>query len=122
MIGNLQSLLHSKQIELTLKGKKNHFNVKLLSGYGLSLSLKNSKIILKNGHDPFIGSQETEEWFITNIPYEKIVISGTGYVSVDAITLLCNHYKNVIIVDKAKTPIFYKRGMQESSPLKVCMP
>ena len=34
---------------MTLKEKQNHYNVKLLSDYDLSVLLKNSKIILKNG-------------------------------------------------------------------------
>lgn len=100
---------------MTLKGKKNYFSVKLLSGYGLSISLKNGKIILKNGHDSFTDSQDVEEWFIINIPYEKIVISGTGYVSVDVITLLCDHYKNVIIVDTYGKSITFINDMMESS-------
>ncbi len=38
---------------LTLKDHKNHFNVKFLKGYGHSISVNNSKLILKDGHDPF---------------------------------------------------------------------
>jgi len=38
--------------ELTLKGKKNHYNVKLLRGYGVSINLKDNKVILKNGLPP----------------------------------------------------------------------
>jgi len=34
---------------MTLQSKKNHYNVKLLRGYGISINLKNNKIILKNG-------------------------------------------------------------------------
>jgi CRISPR-associated protein Cas1 len=34
---------------MTLKGKKNHYNVKLLKGYGVSISLKNKKKCLKGG-------------------------------------------------------------------------
>lgn len=75
-------------IDITLKGKKNHYNVKFLKGYGHSVSLKNNKIILKNGLDPFSQSQEQEEWFITNLPYEKIVLSGKGYISTEALSLL----------------------------------
>ncbi len=32
---------------MTLKGQNNHFNVKFLKGYGFSISVKNSKIVLK---------------------------------------------------------------------------
>lgn len=84
---------------MTLKGKKNHYNVKLLRGYGVSINVKENRICLKGGRDPFTGRQESEEWFITQIPYEKIVISGKGYVSTDAIELLSRHNVNVILLD-----------------------
>ena len=63
---------------MTLAGQRNHYNVKFLKGYGHSVSVKNSKIILKDGHDPF-SEPETEKWFVKNMPYEKIVLSGKGY-------------------------------------------
>ncbi|MEK0336444.1 MAG: hypothetical protein QQN41_03300 [Nitrosopumilus sp.] len=43
------------------KKKRNHYNVKLLRGYGVSITLKNSKIILKNGSHDVTGEQEKEE-------------------------------------------------------------
>jgi len=48
---------------LTIKEKRNHYNVKLLRGYRVSISLKNSKIIPKNGSYDVTGKQEKEEWF-----------------------------------------------------------
>jgi len=63
---------------LILKEKRNHYNVKLLRGYGVSISLKNSKIILKNGSHPSTGESKSEEWFVNQMPYEKIVISSKG--------------------------------------------
>jgi hypothetical protein len=38
---------------MTLKDHKNHYNVKFLKGYGLSINVKDSKIVLKNNYDPF---------------------------------------------------------------------
>ncbi|MEK6929820.1 MAG: hypothetical protein AABZ42_04035 [Thermoproteota archaeon] len=58
---------------MTLKGKKNHYNVKFLKGYGRSISVKDSKLILKDCHDPF-SEPQVESWYIKNMPYEKIVI------------------------------------------------
>ena len=55
------------------EGRKNYFNIKVLTGYGLSVTVKNHKLILKNGLDPFSSTPEIEEWFITNLPYEKIL-------------------------------------------------
>ena len=73
--------------------------MKLLRGYGASISLKANRICLKDGSDPFTGQAEKEEWFVTQIPYEKIVIAGKGYVSTDAIQLLTEHNINVILLD-----------------------
>jgi hypothetical protein len=47
---------------MTLKGKTNHYNIKILKGYGFSISVKDSKIVLKNTADPF-KEPEVEEWF-----------------------------------------------------------
>jgi CRISPR-associated protein Cas1 len=38
---------------MTVKGKTNHYNVKFLKGYGFSIKVKDSKIVLKNCYDPF---------------------------------------------------------------------
>src|SRR2546428_1284527 len=84
---------------LTLKGQKNHYNIKLLRGYGVSISLKNNRVVLKGGRDVFTSMQEVEEWFVTQIPYERIVIAGKGYVSTDAIQLLTDHNINIILLD-----------------------
>jgi len=45
---------------MTLKGKQNHYNVKLLRGYGVSISLKDNKISLRNGTYLF-GHAEKEQ-------------------------------------------------------------
>ena len=42
--------------------KRNHYNVKLLRGYGISINLKNNHLVLKNGQND-----------ITGIPSERIV-------------------------------------------------
>jgi CRISP-associated protein Cas1 len=60
---------------MTVAGQKNHYNVKLLKGY-----LKENRLCLKGRRDPFTGKQEIEEWFVSQIPYERIVISGKGYL------------------------------------------
>lgn len=99
---------------MTLKGKKNHYNVKFLKGYGFSVSLKDSKLILKNGLNPFSKTQEKEEWFITNLPYEKIVLSGKGYISTEALSLLNQNNRNLILVDTYGKPVSFLNGMMES--------
>jgi len=59
---------------MTIKGKQNHYNIKFLKGYGFSINVKDSKIILKNNYDPF-KEPEVEEWYVKNMPYEKIILS-----------------------------------------------
>jgi CRISP-associated protein Cas1 len=84
---------------MTVQGQKNHYNVKLLKGYGVSINLKENRSCLKGGRDPLAGEQETEEWFIFQIPYERIVISGKGYLSTEAVKLLTDHNINIILTD-----------------------
>jgi len=45
---------------MTLRGKQNHYNVKFLKGYGLSVNVKDNKTVLKNCYDPF-SEPHTEE-------------------------------------------------------------
>ena len=100
---------------MTLKGKKNHYNIKLLRGYGVSINIKGNKIILKNGSHDITGKSDTEEWFATKIPYEKIVISGKGYVSTEAISLLSKKNINVLLTDTYGNPISYMNNVMSSN-------
>jgi CRISPR-associated protein Cas1 len=47
---------------MTLKGQQNHYNVKLLRGYGVSINLRNNKIVLKGGSDIFTGKYDQEDY------------------------------------------------------------
>lgn len=98
---------------MTLKGKQNHYNVKFLKGYGFSIKVKDSKIILKNCSDPF-KEPEIEEWFVNNMPYEKIVMSGKGYISTEALSLLSQHHRNLILVDTYGRATTYLTPVTES--------
>jgi len=99
---------------MTLKGHKNHYNIKLLRGYGVSINIKNNKIILKNGSHDITGEKEKEEWFVTKIPYEKIVISGKGYVSTEAISLLSKKNINVLLTDTYGNPVSFMNNVMSS--------
>ena len=99
---------------MTQKGQHSHFNVKFLKGYGFSVSVKDNKLVLKNNYDPFKES-ESEEWFINNLPYEKIVLSGKGYISTEALALLNQHNRNLILVDTYGKPISMINGVMESN-------
>ena len=98
---------------MTLKGHKSHYNVKFLKGYGHSISVKNSKIILKGNHDPF-SEPEIEEWPVKNMPYEKIILSGKGYISTEALSQLSENNRNVILLDNHGKPVTFCNGMMDS--------
>jgi len=99
---------------LTQIGQHSHYNVKFLKGYGLSVSVKDNKLILRNGYNPFSHSTEQEEWFITNLPYEKIVLCGKGYVTTEALALLNQNNRNLILVDTFGKPVSMINGVMES--------
>jgi len=99
---------------MTLLGKNNHYNVKFLKGYGCSTTVKDSKVILKDNHDPFTKS-ETEEWHVNNMPYEKIVLSGKGYISTEALSILSENNRNVILLDTYGKPVTYLNPVREST-------
>ena len=98
---------------MTLKERRNHYNIRFLKGYGHSISVKNSKIILKDCHDPF-SPPEIEEWFPNRMPYEKIILSGKGYISTEALALLSENNRNVILVDTQGNPQCVMSGMMSS--------
>jgi CRISPR-associated protein Cas1 len=102
---------------MTLKGQKPHFNVKFLKGYGHSISVNNSKIILKDCHDPF-SNCSTEEWFVKNMPYQRIVLSGKGYISTEALSILSESKKTVILLDTYG--IFFYQMLSSNLTLHTC--
>lgn len=98
---------------MTLKDQHNHYNVKFLKGYGHSISVKDSKIILKNCFDPF-SEPIIESWHVKNMPYEKIVLQGKGYISTEALSLLSENNRNVILLDIHGKPVTYLNPVRES--------
>lgn len=71
----------------------------MLRGYGVSIFLKKNKVCLRNGTDIFTGEAEKEEWFVSQIPYERIMISGKGYLSTEAVKLLTEKNISIILTD-----------------------
>jgi len=84
-----------------------------LKGYGCSVRVKDSKIILKDCHEPF-AVPTVEEWYVNRMPYEKIVMSGKGYISTEAVSLLMSHNRNVILMDTSGHPITFLNPVMES--------
>jgi len=90
---------------LTLKGQKNHYNVKFLKGYGLSIRQSNNQIQFTDGKNPFSDDKDTESYYVSDIPYEKIVVSGNGYISTNAIESLLENNIHIILTDTFGVPI-----------------
>jgi len=100
---------------MTSSGQRNHYNVKLLRGYGVSINVKDNHLVLKNGQNDITGISDKEEWFVSKIPYEKIIISGRGYVSIEAISLLNQNNINVILTDTYGNPVSFMNGAMVSN-------
>ena len=78
--------------------EKNH-RVKLMRGFGMAITTKDNQIILKNGKHFYEKQHEIESYFPTKFPYERLVISGKGIISTDAIKSLSKNNVNVILTD-----------------------
>jgi len=98
---------------MTQKGQHSHFNVKFLKGYGFSVCVKDNKLVLKNNYDPFKKS-ESEEWFINKLPYEKIVLQGNGYISTEALKLLTENGRQLVLLDHEGNPTTMMNGLMSS--------
>ena len=98
---------------MMFKEKRSHYNVKFLKGYGFSISIKNSKIILKNNYDPF-SEPQIESWFIKNMPYQRIVLQGKGYISTEGLSLLSKNNRTVILLDNHGNPVTFCHSMRDS--------
>jgi len=100
---------------MTLRNQKNHYNVKFLKGYGCAVNLKGNEVTLKNGLSPFSDSREIETFYVTKIPYEKIIMSGNGYVSTNAVRLLTENNIQLLITDTYGNPISYMSHIMNSN-------
>ena len=100
---------------MTLRNKKNHYNIKFLKGFGCAVNLKGNQITLKQGMSPFSDSQEKETWYVTKIPYEKIILSGKGYVSTEAVKLLTENNIQILITDTYGNPISFMSNLMTSN-------
>ena len=92
---------------------KKHSSVKFLKGYGHSISVKDSKIILKDCHDPF-SPPKIEKWFVKHMPYDRIILQGKGYVSTEGLSILSENNKTVILLDTQGNPLSMCHGLRDS--------
>lgn len=100
---------------MTLRGKTNHYDIKVLSGYGCGISVSEQKLVLKNGIDVFSKNQEIEKFIPQTIPYSRIVICGKGgYLSTKAIQLLSTNHINTIFLDSFGNLVSCLSGVMSS--------
>ena len=71
-----------------------------LHGYGLSLKVKNTRMVFSQGLDPFSDKKETLELPATACQFDKVILQGKGYVSTEALERLAESNINVIMLDK----------------------
>ncbi|MBC8502969.1 MAG: CRISPR-associated endonuclease Cas1 [Nitrosopumilus sp.] len=93
--------------------RQQHFHVKFLKGYGFSISVKNSKLILKNCYDPF-SKPTIEEWFVKDMPYQRIILQGKGYISTESLSLLSENNRTVVLLDNRGKQITLCHGLRDS--------
>ena len=74
-------------------------NIKFLKGYGISIRQQKNQIQFTNGFNPFTNERERESYYENQIPYEKIILSGDGYISTKAIKPLLSNNIHLIQVD-----------------------
>ncbi len=79
--------------------------VKLLRGYGMTITTKDNQVILKNGKHIYEKDHEIEAYFPSNLPYERLVISGNGVLSTTAIKILSENNVNLIFTDSYGNPV-----------------
>lgn len=83
---------------MTLTGKKNHYNVKLLRGYGVSINLKDNRIILKNGQHDIIGKSETKDISYLECIIQKLTILPVKGRDVDTGQMIFHNLAHLCIL------------------------
>jgi CRISP-associated protein Cas1 len=71
-----------------------------LRGYGLSIKVKNTRLVFSQGIDPFSNEREILELPSSSCPFDKVVIQGKGYVSTESLERLAESNINVVMLDK----------------------
>tara|TARA_B110000438_G_C15814838_1_gene651461 strand:- start:2776 stop:3843 length:1068 start_codon:yes stop_codon:yes gene_type:complete len=82
-----------------------HHRVKLMRGFGMAITTKDSQIILKNGKHFYEKDHQIESHYPSKFPYERLVISGKGILSTDAIKSLSENNVNAILTDSYGNPV-----------------
>lgn len=89
----------------------------ILTGYGLSVSVKNTRLVFKQGVDPFSKKREILELPPSACQFDKVIIQGRGYVSTEALERLAESNINVIMLDKRGKLYSYFHQIAGHEPL-----
>jgi CRISPR/Cas system-associated endonuclease Cas1 len=90
-----------------------------LTGYGLSVSVKNSRLVFKQGiNDPF----GKEKYSVQELPpsacdFDRVIIQGKGFVSTEALERLAESNINVVMLDKRGRLFSYFHQIGGHEPL-----
>ena len=71
-----------------------------LSGYGLSIKVKDTRMVFSQGSSAFTEKQEPLEIPVSKCSFDKVIIQGKGFVSTEALERLAESNINVIMLDK----------------------
>jgi len=71
-----------------------------LSGYGLSIKVKDTRMVFSQGTSTFTPKQEPLELPVSKCSFDKVIIQGKGFVSTEALERLAESNINVIMLDK----------------------
>lgn len=71
-----------------------------LQGYGLSVKVKNTRLVFTDGIDIRTGKQNKLTLPVSKCNFDKVVIQGKGFVSTEALERLAEGNINVIMLDK----------------------
>jgi len=71
-----------------------------LHGYGLSIRVKNTRLVFSQGLDPFSDKRDVVESPARACWFDKVIIQGKGYVSTEALQYLAESNINVVMLDK----------------------
>ncbi len=88
-----------------------------VTGYGLSVSVKNTRLVFKQGIDPLSKNSEVLELPVSACDFDKVIIQGRGYVSTEALERLADSNINVIMLDKRGKLFSYFHQIAGHEPL-----
>lgn len=71
-----------------------------MQGYGLSVKVRNTRLVFTNGIDIRTGKQTKIELPASKCNFDKVVIQGKGFVSTEALERLAEGNINAIMLDK----------------------